>query len=71
MDRRARLWVLVALNGGQLDGKWLLSPRSVETMRSVFVPDMTQTPNQEVRGDFENAVMHVLIDPAPAVAATH
>jgi len=27
------------LNGGQLNGKRLLSPRSVEVMRSVFVPD--------------------------------
>ena len=114
------------LNGGQLDGKRLLSPRSVETMRSVFVSDtlpgrpsgesfglsvrvvsnpasrntflsqgafgwsgaygthfwidpkekvigilMTQTPNQEVRGDFENAVMHAVIEPVPAVPATH
>jgi CubicO group peptidase (beta-lactamase class C family) len=32
---------------------------------------MTQTPNQEVRGDFENAVMHAVMDPVPAVAATH
>jgi len=99
------------LNGGQLNGKRLLSPRSVEMMASVMAPDtlpgrpageayglsvrvvnnpsarntflsqgsfgwsgaygthfwidpkekvigilMTQTPNQDVRGDFENAV---------------
>jgi CubicO group peptidase (beta-lactamase class C family) len=104
------------LNGGQLNGKRLLSPRTVEMMGSVHAPDtlqgrprgegyglsvrvvndpvarntflsqgsfgwsgaygthfwidpkekivgvlMTQTPNQEIRGDFENAVMHALV----------
>jgi CubicO group peptidase (beta-lactamase class C family) len=30
---------LMLLNGGQLNGKRLLSPRTVELMRSVFIPD--------------------------------
>jgi CubicO group peptidase (beta-lactamase class C family) len=30
---------LMLLNGGQLNGKRLLSPRTVEMMRSVFIPD--------------------------------
>jgi len=104
------------LNGGQLNGKRLLVPRTVEMMASVHAPDtlqgrprgegyglsmrvvndpvarntflsqgsfgwsgaygthfwidpkekivgvlMTQTSNQEVRPDFENAVMHALV----------
>jgi CubicO group peptidase (beta-lactamase class C family) len=104
------------LNGGQLNGNRLLSPRLVELMSSVVAPDtlpgrpkgesyglsvrvvsdplgrntflsqgsfgwsgaygthfwvdpkekvvgvlMTQTPNQEVRGDFENAVMQAIV----------
>ena len=104
------------LNGGQLNGKRLLAPRTVEMMASVHAPDtlqgrprgegyglsmrvvndpvarntflsqgsfgwsgaygthfwidpkekivgilMTQTPNQELRTDFENAVMYALI----------
>jgi CubicO group peptidase (beta-lactamase class C family) len=104
------------LNGGRLNGKVLLSPRTVEMMGSVHAPDtlpgrprgegyglsvrvvndpvsrntflsqgsfgwsgaygthfwidpkekivgvlMTQTPNQEIRPDFENAVMHALV----------
>jgi CubicO group peptidase (beta-lactamase class C family) len=104
------------LNGGQLNGKRLLAPRTVEMMASVHAPDtlqgrprgegyglsmrvvndpvarntfvsqgsfgwsgaygthfwidpkekivgilMTQTPNQELRGDFENAVMYALV----------
>lgn len=114
------------LNGGQLNGKRLLSPRSVEMMRSVFAPDtlpgrpageayglsvrvvsnptarntylsqgsfgwsgafgthfwidpkekvvgilMSQTSNQEVRIDFENAVMQAIVEPAPAATGTH
>ena len=104
------------LNGGQLNGKRLLSPRTVEMMGSVHAPDtlpgrprgegyglsmrvvndpvarntflsqgsfgwsgaygthfwidpkekivavlMTQTANNEIRGDFENAVMYALV----------
>ena len=104
------------LNGGQLNGKRLLVPRTVEMMASVHAPDtlqgrprgegyglsmrvvndpvsrntflsqgsfgwsgaygthfwvdpkekivgilMTQTSNGEIRGDFENAVMHALV----------
>jgi CubicO group peptidase (beta-lactamase class C family) len=104
------------LNGGQLNGKRLLVPRTVEMMASVHAPDtlqgrprgegyglsmrvvndpvarntflsqgsfgwsgaygthfwidpkekivgvlMTQTSNQELRSDFENAVMHALV----------
>jgi len=104
------------LNGGQSNGKRLLSPRLIELMSSVVAPDtlpgrakgesyglsvrvvsdpvarntflsqgsfgwsgaygthfwvdpkekvvgvlMTQTPNQEVRGDFENAVMQAIV----------
>ena len=107
---------LMLLNGGQLNGKRLLSPRLVELMSSVVAPDtlpgrprgesyglsvrvvsdpvgrntflsqgsfgwsgaygthfwvdpkekvvgvlMTQTPNQEIRGDFENAVMQAIV----------
>jgi CubicO group peptidase (beta-lactamase class C family) len=109
------------LNGGQLNGKRLLSPHTVDVMRSTFVPDtlpgraagegyglsvrvvtnpnarntflsqgsygwsgafgthfwidpkekivgilMTQTANNEVRGDFENTVMQAIVEPAPA-----
>jgi CubicO group peptidase (beta-lactamase class C family) len=104
------------VNGGRLNGKVLLSPRTVEMMGSVHAPDslpgrprgegyglsmrvvndpvgrntflsqgsfgwsgaygthfwvdpkekivavlMTQTPNNEIRGDFENAVMYALV----------
>jgi CubicO group peptidase (beta-lactamase class C family) len=104
------------VNGGRLNGKVLLSPRTVEVMGSVHAPDtlpgrprgegyglsmrvvndpvgrntflsqgsfgwsgaygthfwvdpkekivavlMTQTPNNEIRGDFENAVMYALV----------
>jgi CubicO group peptidase (beta-lactamase class C family) len=113
------------LNGGQLNGKRFLAPRSVEMMASVIAPDtlpgrpagesyglsvrvvnnpaarntfvsqgtfgwsgaygthfwidpkekvigilMTQTPNQEVRGDFENAVAFSVMG-AAATAGTH
>lgn len=109
------------LNGGQLNGKRLLAPRTVEVMRTAFIPDtlpgraagegyglsvrvvtnpaargtflsqgsygwsgafgthfwidtkekivgvlMSQTANQEVRPDFESAVMHAILEPAPA-----
>jgi CubicO group peptidase (beta-lactamase class C family) len=105
------------LNGGQLNGRRLLSPRLVELMRTVYAPDtlpgrprgegyglsvrvvndpaarntflsegtfgwsgafgthfwidpkekivgvlMAQTSNNEVRGDFENAVMQAIVD---------
>jgi CubicO group peptidase (beta-lactamase class C family) len=115
------------LNGGQLNGKRLLSPRTVEMMGSVHAPDtlqgrprgegyglsmrvvndpvarntflsqgsfgwsgaygthfwidpkekvvavlMTQTPNNEIRGDFENAVMYALVGGAtPGGAGTN
>jgi CubicO group peptidase (beta-lactamase class C family) len=107
------------LNGGQLNGKRLLAPRTVELIRSAFVADtlpgraagegyglsvrvvtnpvarntflsqgsfgwsgafgthfwidpkerivgilMTQTANNEVRGDFENTVMQAIVEPA-------
>ena len=113
------------LNGGQLNGKRFLSPRSVEMMASVIAPDtlpgrpageayglsvrvvnnpaarntflsqgsfgwsgaygthfwidpkekvigilMTQTPNQEVRGDFENAVAFSVLGAPVAPAPT-
>ncbi len=113
------------LNGGQANGKRLLSPRSVEMMSSVMAPDslpgrpageayglsvrvvnnpsarntflsqgtfgwsgaygthfwidpkekvigilMTQTPNQEVRGDFENAVAFSVVG-VPVGTGTH
>jgi len=113
------------LNGGQMNGKRFLSPRSVEMMASVIAPDtlpgrpageayglsvrvvnnpaarntflsqgsfgwsgaygthfwidpkekvigilMTQTPNQEVRGDFENAVAFSIVGGTPA-SGTH
>jgi CubicO group peptidase (beta-lactamase class C family) len=113
------------LNGGQMNGKRFLSPRSVEMMASVIAPDtlpgrpageayglsvrvvnnpaarntflsqgsfgwsgaygthfwidpkekvigilMTQTPNQEVRGDFENAVAFSVLG-AAQTAGTH
>ena len=32
-------FALMLINGGQLDGKRLLSPRTVELMASVFAPD--------------------------------
>ena len=109
------------LNGGQMNGRRYLAPRTVELMASVFAPDtlpgrprgegyglsvrvvsdpigrntfisegsygwsglfgthfwndpkekivgilMSQTANQEIRGDFENLVMHALVGgPAP------
>jgi CubicO group peptidase (beta-lactamase class C family) len=107
------------LNGGQLNGKRLLAPRTVEVMRSAFIADtlpgraagegyglsvrvvtnpmarntflsqgsfgwsgafgthfwidpkekivgilMTQTANNEVRGDFESTVMQSILEPA-------
>ena len=113
------------LNGGQLNGKRLLSPRAVEMMASVMAPDtlpgrqpgeayglsvrvvnnpaarntavsqgtfgwsgaygthfwidpkekvigilMAQTPNQEIRGDFENAVAFSVLG-APQPSGTH
>jgi CubicO group peptidase (beta-lactamase class C family) len=114
------------LDGGQRNGKRLLSPRAVEMMSSVMAPDtlpgrqpgeayglsmrvvnnpaarntavsqgtfgwsgaygthfwidpkekvigilMAQTPNQEIRGDFENAVAFSVMGPAPAATGTH
>jgi CubicO group peptidase (beta-lactamase class C family) len=49
------------LNGGQLNGKRLLSPRSVELMSSVFVPDTLpgRTP-----GEGYGLSMRVITDPA-------
>ena len=114
------------VNGGRLNGKVLLSPRTVEMMGSVHAPDtlpgrprgegyglsmrvvndpvarntflsqgsfgwsgaygthfwvdpkekivavlMTQTPNNEIRGDFENAVMYALVGGTVAGTGTN
>ena len=114
------------LNGGELNGKRLLVPRTVEMMRTAFIPDtlpgrgagegyglsvrvvtnsaarstflsqgsygwsgafgthfwidpkekivgvlMSQTANQEIRPDFESAVMHAIVEPAPELARTN
>ena len=114
------------VNGGRLNGKILLSPRTVEMMGSVHAPDtlpgrprgegyglsmrvvndpvarntflsqgsfgwsgaygthfwvdpkekivavlMTQTPNNEIRGDFENAVMYALVGGTVAGTGTN
>jgi CubicO group peptidase (beta-lactamase class C family) len=114
------------LNGGQMNGRRYLTPRTVELMSSVFAPDtlpgrprgegyglsvrvvsdpvarntfisegsygwsgaygthfwidpkekivgilMSQTPNQEIRGDFENLVMHALVGAAAAATGTN
>ena len=42
---------LMLLNGGQLNGKRLLSPRTVELMRSVFIPDTLPGRAQVVQWD--------------------
>src|SRR5438034_6055791 len=51
---------LMLLNGGQLNGKRLLSPRTVEMMRSVFIPD---TLPGRARGEGYGLSMRVVSDP--------
>jgi CubicO group peptidase (beta-lactamase class C family) len=48
------------LNGGQLNGKRLLSPRTVELMRSVFIPD---TLPGRTRGEGYGLSVRVVSDP--------
>ena len=48
------------LNGGQLNGKRLLSPRTVEMMRSVFIPD---TLPGRARGEGYGLSVRVVSDP--------
>ena len=51
---------LMLLNGGQLNGKRLLSPRTVEMMRSVFIPD---TLPGRARGEGYGLSVRVVSDP--------
>src|SRR5262245_2586225 len=51
---------LMLLNGGQLNGKRLLSPRTVELMRSAFIPDTLQG---RARGESFGLSVRVLTDP--------
>jgi CubicO group peptidase (beta-lactamase class C family) len=51
---------LMLLNGGQLNGKRLLSPRTVEMMRSVVIPD---TLPGRPRGEAYGLSVRVLTDP--------
>jgi CubicO group peptidase (beta-lactamase class C family) len=51
---------LMLLNGGQLNGKRLLSPRTVEMMRSVFIPD---TLPGRARGEAYGLSVRVVSDP--------
>jgi len=48
------------LNGGQLNGKRLLSPRTVELMRSAFIPDTLQG---RARGESFGLSVRVVTDP--------
>src|SRR5439155_16616291 len=48
------------LNGGQLNGKRLLSPRTVELMRSAFIPD---TLPGRARGESFGLSVRVVTDP--------
>jgi CubicO group peptidase (beta-lactamase class C family) len=48
------------LNGGQLNGKRLLSPRTVELMRSAFIPDTLQG---RTRGESFGLSVRVVTDP--------
>jgi len=48
------------LNGGQLNGKRLLSPRTVELMRSAFIPDSLQG---RARGESFGLSVRVVTDP--------
>ena len=48
------------LNGGQLNGKRVLSPRTVELMRSVFIPDTLQG---RARGESFGLSVRVVSDP--------
>lgn len=51
---------LMLVNGGQLNGKRVLSPRTVELMRSVFIPDTLQG---RPRGEGYGLSMRVVNDP--------
>jgi CubicO group peptidase (beta-lactamase class C family) len=51
---------LMLLNGGQLNGKRLLSPRTVELMRSPFIPD---TLPGRARGESFGLSVRVVTDP--------
>jgi CubicO group peptidase (beta-lactamase class C family) len=51
---------MMLLNGGQLNGKRLLSPRTVELMRSVFIPD---TLPGRARGEAYGLSVRVVSDP--------
>src|SRR5436190_15114527 len=51
---------LMLLNGGQLNGKRLLSPRTVELMRTAFIPDNLQGRS---RGESFGLSVRVLTDP--------
>ena len=51
---------LMLMNGGQLNGKRLLSPRTVELMRSPFIPD---TLPGRARGESFGLSMRVVTDP--------
>lgn len=51
---------LMLMNGGQLNGKRLLSPRTVELMRSPFIPD---TLPGRARGESFGLSMRVITDP--------
>jgi CubicO group peptidase (beta-lactamase class C family) len=51
---------LMLLNGGQLNGKRLLSPRTVELMRSPFIPD---TLAGRARGESFGLSVRVVTDP--------
>jgi CubicO group peptidase (beta-lactamase class C family) len=51
---------LMLMNGGQLNGKRLLSPRTVELMRSAFIPDTLQG---RARGESFGLSVRVVTDP--------
>jgi hypothetical protein len=59
------------LNGGQLNDKRLLSPKTVELMSAVVDPKekivgilmvQTNNPNRELDRDLENAVMQAVVE---------
>jgi CubicO group peptidase (beta-lactamase class C family) len=53
-------FALMLLNGGQLNGKRLLSPRTLELMRSAFIPDTLQG---RPRGESFGLSVRVVTDP--------
>jgi CubicO group peptidase (beta-lactamase class C family) len=57
---------LMLLNGGQLNGKRLLSPRTVELMRSVFIPD---TLPGRAKGEGYGLSVRVVSDPVQRLTA--